>query len=55
MNTTATITETFESVPQRWDDERDNSFFRIVNRECTPAFALGASVLLASYDADLAV
>ena len=55
MNTTATITETFESVPQCWEDERDNAFFRIVNREFTPAFALGASVLLASYDADVAL
>jgi hypothetical protein len=45
-------TTTIETVPEVWDDERDTAFFRIVARLFSPAFCMGAGVLLASYDAD---
>jgi hypothetical protein len=40
-----------ETVPAAWDDERDTTFFRIVVGLFSPAVTLGATVLLASYDA----
>lgn len=39
-----------EAVCAVWDDERDTVYFRIVADVFTPAFTLGATVLLASYD-----
>jgi hypothetical protein len=33
-----------------WDDARDARFFTVTARLFSPAFCLGASVLLASYD-----
>ena len=39
------------SVPQTWTD-LDEQFFRISAALFTPAFCYGASVLLASYDAE---
>jgi hypothetical protein len=48
-----TITQNPESVPQTWDDQRDNDFFRIVASLFTPDFTYGASVLLAANDIDL--
>jgi len=39
-----------ESIPQVWDDERDEQFFRITARLFDTQFCYGASVLLASYD-----
>jgi len=46
-------TTTIETIPEVWDDERDTVFFRIVARLFSPAFDMGAGVLLASYDDDL--
>jgi hypothetical protein len=48
-----TTTQNPESVPQTWDDRRDNDFFRIVNSLFTPEFTFGASVLLAANDIDV--
>ncbi len=45
MRTTAA-----ETVPASWDDARDIPFFRITAHLFTPAFCLGATALLASYD-----
>jgi hypothetical protein len=45
-------TQTYESVPTTWLDERDVPFFRLTAGLFDPAFADGAGVLLASYDAD---
>ena len=45
MNTT-------ESIPQVWDVERDTQFFRLTADVFPRQFCAGASVLLASYDAD---
>jgi hypothetical protein len=42
----------FESIPQVWDDERDGQFFHLTASVFPPAFCCGATVLLASYDAD---
>jgi hypothetical protein len=39
-----------EMLPNTWDDTRDGPFFAITSREFSPAFAAGASALLASYD-----
>jgi hypothetical protein len=39
-----------ETIPTAWDDERDSTFFRLVESLFTPAFTHGADVLLASYD-----
>jgi hypothetical protein len=47
-----TITQNPESVPQTWDDQRDNDFFRIVTALFAPDFTYGASVLLAANDTD---
>jgi len=41
-----------ESIPQVWDDERDDQFFRLTTPLFTTDFSYGASVLLASYDTD---
>ena len=41
-----------ESVPATWDDARDGTFFRLVADLFHPDVLLGATVLLASYDAD---
>ena len=41
-----------ETIPATWIDERDVPFFRIAASLFDPEFALGATVLLASYDAD---
>jgi hypothetical protein len=41
-----------ESIPQVWDDERDCLFFRLTVSLFSSEFCYGASVLLASYDAD---
>ena len=49
MNATAV-----ESIPTAWVDERDVPFFRITASLFAAEFVLGASVLLASYDADTA-
>jgi hypothetical protein len=48
-----TITQNPESVPQTWDDQRDNDFFRIVSSLFGAEFAFGASVLLAANDIDI--
>jgi hypothetical protein len=48
-----TITQNPESVPQTWDDKRDNDFFRIVASLFASDFTYGASVLLAANDIDL--
>jgi hypothetical protein len=48
-----TITQNPESVPQTWDDRRDNDFFRIVASLFPPDFTYGASVLLAANDTDV--
>jgi hypothetical protein len=48
-----TITQNPESVPQTWDDQRDNDFFRIVTSLFPPDFTYGASVLLAANDVDV--
>ena len=45
----ATSVWLLESVPTAWDD-RDVCFFRCIFDLFPPAFTLGASVLLASYD-----
>ena len=50
MDTTAV-----ETIPQRWDDARDVPFFRITADLFPPAFCMGSSVLLASYDDDAPV
>jgi hypothetical protein len=47
-----TITS-LESVPQTWDDQRDNDFFRIVSSLFTPDFVYGAGVLLAGNDVEI--
>jgi hypothetical protein len=47
-----TTTQNPESVPQTWDDQRDNDFFRIVASLFTSEFTYGASVLLAANDVD---
>ena len=47
-----TISHRIESVPQTWDDDRDNAFFRIVAALFSPDFAYGAGVLLAENDSD---
>jgi hypothetical protein len=39
-----------ESVPQTWDDQSDNDFFRIVGSLFGADFLYGAGVLLASND-----
>jgi hypothetical protein len=44
-----------ETVPQTWDDERDNAFFRIVSGLFSSEFTYGAGVLLASNDLVTAV
>ena len=41
-----------ESIPQIWDDDRDGKFFAITAALFPPNLCYGASVLLASYDAD---
>ena len=45
-------TQTHESVPSTWVDERDLPFFRLTARLFSSAFVAGAGVLLASYDVD---
>ena len=40
-----------ETVPTVWVDARDVPFFRITASLFDPEFVLGATVLLASYDA----
>jgi len=45
-------TQTHESVPTIWLDERDVPFFRLTAQLFSPAYAAGAGVLLASYDID---
>ena len=44
-------TAVLESVPTTWDDVRDGAFFRLVAALFHPDVLLGATVLLASYDA----
>jgi hypothetical protein len=39
-----------ESVPQIWDDQRDNDFFRLTASLFSPDFVYGAGVLLAAND-----
>ena len=39
-----------ETIPTVWDAARDVPFFQITARLFDPAFCLGASVLLATYD-----
>jgi hypothetical protein len=41
-----------ESIPQAWDDARDDAFFRMTVRLFSPSYCCGASALLASYDPD---
>jgi hypothetical protein len=41
-----------ETVPQTWDDQRDNDFFRIVASLFSPDFVYGAGVLLAGNDSE---
>lgn len=41
-----------ETIPQVWDDDRDATFFRIAAQIFSCEFCFGATVLLASYDAD---
>jgi hypothetical protein len=41
-----------ESIPQEWDDARDNEFFRMTARLFSPSYCCGASALLTSYDPD---
>jgi hypothetical protein len=53
-DTMATTTD-IESVPLTWVDERDVAFFRCVVHVFPPMFLAGASVLLASNDADIAL
>jgi hypothetical protein len=43
-----------ESVPTAWTPA-DEAFFRLVGEALPPAYLLGASVLLASYDPEPAV
>ena len=43
---------TTDEIPQTWLAERDDIFFRLTAALFTPEFLYGASVLLASYDAD---
>ena len=43
---------TIESLQLGWDDVQDERFFRITSSCFDPSFCSGASVLLASYDAD---
>lgn len=45
----ATLIRFLESIPTVWDDH-DVCFFRCIFDLFSPAFTLGASVLLASYD-----
>jgi len=44
-----------ESIPTTWIDERDVPFFRITASLFDPEFTLGATVMLASYDADAVI
>lgn len=46
---------TLETVPEDWDSDRDEPFFRIVSRLLRGAVVEAASSLLASYDPDPAV
>ena len=46
---------TLETVPEDWDSDRDEPFFRIVSRVLPAAVVEAASSLLASYDPDPAV
>jgi hypothetical protein len=41
---------TLERVPDTWDSDRDEPFFRITARLLPGAFVAAASALLASYD-----
>jgi hypothetical protein len=50
--TEPTFTLCPESVPQMWCDDRDEPFFRLTADIFGTEFAAGASVLLASYDAE---
>lgn len=43
-----------EQVPDRWDGDRDERFFRITARLLPAAFVAAASALLASYDDETA-
>lgn len=43
-----------ETIPQTWDDARDGQFFRISSGLFSTEFCVGGSVLLASYDPELA-
>lgn len=45
-------TQTHESIPSTWVDERDVPFFRLTARLFSSPFVAGAGVLLASYDVD---
>jgi hypothetical protein len=48
----ASVTDSVnDCVPIYWADSRDIPFFRITATLFGPAFVAGASVLLASYDA----
>jgi hypothetical protein len=49
-NRTHIRTCAIESIPTSWDDPRDTTFFRCTAQLFTPAFTLGATVLLASND-----
>lgn len=58
MNTSAAATAAAsttrtgaETVPAAWS-AADETFFRVVRDLFAPSYLLGASVLLASYDAD---
>ena len=49
MTNQTTTTNPLESVRVLWSDA-DETFFRIAAELFTPAFTMGAGVLLASYD-----
>ena len=44
---------TLEMIPDTWDADRDEVFFRITARLLPSAVVAGASSLLASYDDDV--
>ena len=44
-----------ERIPDSWDSDRDERFFRITARLLPAAFVAAASALLASYDDERAL
>jgi len=51
-DTALSSSDIVETVPTAWDDDRDGRFFRLVHDAFSPAFLLGGTVLLSSYDED---